>query len=46
VCFLEYNDDSRGIYEKNFYKENASLFSSGNFGGDITKIDEQDIPVF
>jgi|GEM_PF-36638 len=48
VCVFssEYNDDAREIYEKNFKKINEEVFKSGNFKGDITKVDEKKIPDF
>jgi DNA (cytosine-5)-methyltransferase 1 len=42
----EIDENARKIYQENFVKHNSELFYSGNFAGDITKVDEKHIPGF
>jgi DNA (cytosine-5)-methyltransferase 1 len=46
VFVSEFDKYARQTYEHNFKKIVPELISSENFAGDITKIDEQDIPDF
>ncbi|MBA5248785.1 MAG: DNA (cytosine-5-)-methyltransferase [Gammaproteobacteria bacterium] len=46
VFASEFDENARKTYEVNFLKHNKALFYSGNFAGDITKVDEKDIPDF
>lgn len=46
VFASEFDENARKVYEVNFLKHNRELFYSGNFLGDITKVDEKDIPTF
>ena len=46
VFASEWNEPARATYEANFKKSDPELFSSGNFVGDITKIDKHTIPDF
>jgi len=46
VFASEFDENARKTYEANFLKHNKDLFYSGNFAGDITKVDEKDIPDF
>lgn len=46
VFASEFDENARKTYETNFLKHNKELFYSGNFAGDITKVDEKDIPDF
>ncbi|MDD2693391.1 MAG: DNA cytosine methyltransferase [Candidatus Gracilibacteria bacterium] len=46
VFSSEWDDHARKTYETNFKKVSPELFESGNFVGDITKIDEKNIPDF
>ena len=46
VFASEFDENARKTYETNFFKHNKDLFYSGNFAGDITKVDEKDIPNF
>lgn len=46
VFASEFDDSARQTYQTNFLKHNKDLFYSGNFAGDITKVDEKDIPDF
>lgn len=42
----EWDEYARKTYQHNFEKINPQLFTSGNFVGDITKIDKKKIPDF
>ncbi len=46
VFASEWNEHARKTYEHNFSKISPLLFESGNFAGDITKIQKSDIPDF
>jgi DNA (cytosine-5)-methyltransferase 1 len=46
VFASEIDEKARQTYQINFLKHNPELFYSGNFAGDITKIDEKNIPDF
>jgi DNA (cytosine-5)-methyltransferase 1 len=46
VFASEFDDNARKTYEANFLKHNKDLFYSGNFVGDITEINEENIPDF
>lgn len=46
VFASEFDENARKTYKVNFLKYNKELFCSGNFAGDITKVDEKDIPNF
>ncbi|HBB49324.1 TPA: DNA (cytosine-5-)-methyltransferase [Candidatus Nomurabacteria bacterium] len=46
VFSSEWDEDAREVYKNNFYKRNKALFDSGNFAGDITKVDVEQIPQF
>jgi DNA (cytosine-5)-methyltransferase 1 len=46
VFASEIDEKARQTYQINFLKHNPELFYSGNFSGDITKIDEKSIPDF
>lgn len=46
VFASEFDENARKTYEANFLKHNKDLFYSDNFAGDITKVDEKDIPDF
>ncbi len=46
VFASEFDENARQTYQTNFLKHNKELFYSGNFAGDITKVDEKDIPDF
>lgn len=46
VFASEWDENSRKTYEHNFLKVEPKLFKSGNFAGDITKVDEKKIPDF
>jgi len=46
VFASEFDENARKTYEANFLKHNEDLFYSGNFAGDITKVDEKTIPNF
>ncbi len=46
VFASEFDKNARKTYELNFLKHNRELFHSGNFWGDITKVDEKIIPDF
>lgn len=46
VFASECDDNARKTYEANFLKHNQDLFYSDNFAGDITEVDEKDIPSF
>ncbi|WP_369178933.1 DNA cytosine methyltransferase [Candidatus Thiodubiliella endoseptemdiera] len=46
VFASECDDNARKTYEVNFLKHNKDLFYSNNFAGDITEVDEKDIPSF
>ncbi|SHA31478.1 DNA-cytosine methyltransferase [Bathymodiolus thermophilus thioautotrophic gill symbiont] len=46
VFASEFDDNARKTYKANFLKHNKELFYSGNFAGDITEVNEKDIPDF
>ena len=46
VFASEWDENARLTYEANFRKKDKLLFESGNFAGDITKINPQIIPDF
>jgi DNA (cytosine-5)-methyltransferase 1 len=46
VFVSESDEHARKTYEHNFFKITPALFSSGNFAGDITKVDAKAIPDF
>jgi DNA (cytosine-5)-methyltransferase 1 len=46
VFASEWDESARKTYEHNFKSISPKLFSSGNFVGDITKIDKSEIPDF
>ena len=46
VFASEWDDHARKTYEANFKTISPKLFKSGNFAGDITKINPKDIPDF
>ncbi|MCX6793409.1 MAG: DNA cytosine methyltransferase [Candidatus Falkowbacteria bacterium] len=46
VFASEWDEPARKTYQANFEKVSPKLFSSGNFVGDITKIDKKSIPDF
>ncbi len=46
VFSSEWDDHARKTYQHNFEKISPELFASGNFIGDITKVDKKKIPDF
>jgi len=46
VFASEWDEDARKTYEHNFRPLSPKLFDSGNFVGDITKVDKSSIPDF
>ena len=46
VFASEWNDAARLTYETNFSKISPQLFKKGNFAGDITAVDKEEIPDF
>ena len=46
VFASEWDEDARKTYEHNFRPLSPQLFDSGNFVGDITKVDKSSIPDF
>lgn len=46
VFASEWDQSARKTYEENFKKIDPELFEKGNFAGDITKVNEKDIPKF
>lgn len=46
VFVSEFDEDARATYRNNFEKKNRELILSENFAGDITKVDEKNIPKF
>lgn len=46
VFASEWDEHARNTYKTNFEKISPDLFSSGNFVGDITKVDKKSIPDF
>ena len=46
VFASEWNDHARRTYEHNFRSISPLLFESGNFAGDITKVNKVEIPDF
>ncbi len=46
VFSSEWDEHARKTYQTNFEKISPELFTSGNFVGDITKIDKKSIPDF
>lgn len=46
VFASEFDENAKKTYEANFLSHNPDLFHSGNFAGDITKVDEKNIPDF
>lgn len=46
VLASEWNEHARNTYKTNFEKISPGLFASGNFVGDITKINKESMPDF
>lgn len=46
VFVSEWDSPAQKTYRHNFYKLSPEVFDSGNFIGDITKVDPKDIPDF
>jgi DNA (cytosine-5)-methyltransferase 1 len=46
VFVSEWDEPARKTYQRNFQKMSPKVFKSGNFVGDITKIEPKDIPEF
>lgn len=46
VFASEIDNDARIVYRENFIKHNKELFYSNNFVGDITQVNEKDLPDF
>lgn len=46
VFASEWDESARKTYETNYRSISPALFSSGNFAGDITKVDKLQIPEF
>lgn len=46
VFASEWDEYARKTYQTNFEKISPNLFKSGNFAGDITKVDKESIPDF
>ncbi|MFM2423941.1 MAG: hypothetical protein RLZZ70_330 [Candidatus Parcubacteria bacterium] len=46
VFVSEWDEPARITYKHNFYKVSPNVFRSGNFVGDITKVNEKEIPDF
>lgn len=46
VFVSEWDEPAQKTYRHNFYKMSPDLFHSGNFVGDITAVEPQDIPEF
>lgn len=46
VFASEWDEHARETYSHNFYKLSPELFKSGNFVGDITKVNPKEIPDF
>ncbi len=46
VFASEWNEHARKTYEHNFASISPKLFQKGNFAGDITKVNKEDIPDF
>lgn len=46
VFSSEWDNNARKTYETNFKSLSPKLFESGNFSGDITKVDEKSMPDF
>ena len=46
VFASEWDEYARKTYQTNFEKISPNLFKSGNFAGDITKVDKKSIPDF
>lgn len=46
VFASEWDEPARKTYQKNFEKISPEMFSSGNFVGDITKVNKKGIPDF
>ena len=46
VFSSEWDESARKTYEHNFKSISPELFKSGNFAGDITKVDKSEIPDF
>jgi len=46
VFVSEWDESARTTYRHNFYKVSPEVFRSGNFVGDITKVDEKKVPDF
>jgi len=44
VFSSEWDEAARKTYEANFKRMDCELFESGNFAGDITKVDEKKVP--
>ena len=46
VFVSEWDEPARATYRHNFYKVSPDIFRNGNFVGDITKVDEKEMPDF
>lgn len=46
VFVSEWDEPARTTYKHNFYKLSPSVFKDGNFFGDITKLNEKNVPEF
>lgn len=46
VFVSEWDERARETYQHNFYKLSPEVFRTGNFVGDITKVDEKNVPDF
>lgn len=46
VFVSEWDEQARNTYRHNFYKVSPDVFRSGNFVGDITKVNEKEMPDF
>lgn len=46
VFVSEWDEKARATYRHNFYKVSPDIFRNGNFVGDITKVNEKEMPDF
>jgi DNA (cytosine-5)-methyltransferase 1 len=46
VFASEWDEHARKTYQRNFEQSDPELFASGNFAGDITEVNKDDIPDF
>jgi DNA (cytosine-5)-methyltransferase 1 len=46
VFVSEWDEPARATYRHNFYKVSPDVFRNGNFVGDITQVNEQEMPDF